>query len=234
MCGALPHAGGGASQDGRLSAGETSPGGSRPPELPGGTDGDRPRPGMRGGAGGSPGCPAPRGMEMDESSTEGPAMLPSQPNTPRARARTLASGHPSGMWFCPMPWCARRERASPTGWGCLQPLVSHLRSLHLSTGAAPPEAWLDAHGFRVCLACREMSPQGGRCTGPTGFTAVLAALDLRNTAPPAQAHSPLAMPLTAGLDLSHLLGTRIPTLRRVPIAASPTCTRALTCLHEGL
>jgi len=52
--------------------------------------------------------------------------------------------------------------------------------------------------------------------------------------PPAQAHSPLAGPLPAGLDLVHLLRTRIPTLRRVPIAASSTCARALTCLLQAL
>jgi len=64
---------------------------------------------------------------------------------------------------------------------------------------------------------------GGTCgTGPGQY------------APPAQAHSPLAGPLTAGLDLVHLLGTRIPTLRRVPIAASSTCARALTCLLQAM
>jgi len=31
----------------------------------------------------------------------------------------------------------------------------------------------------------------------------------------------------------HLLGTRIPTLRRVPIAASSTCARALTCMLQA-
>jgi len=52
--------------------------------------------------------------------------------------------------------------------------------------------------------------------------------------PPAQARSPLAGPLPAGLDLVHLLRTRISTLRRVPIAASFTCVRALTCLLHPL
>jgi len=53
-------------------------------------------------------------------------------------------------------------------------------------------------------------------------------------APPAQVRSPLAGPLPAGLDLVQLLGTRIPTLRRVPIAASSTCVRPLTCLLQAL
>jgi len=122
-------------------------------------------------------------MEMDEPSTEGQARLPSQPSTPRPRPRT-ASTHPSGMWFFPMPRCARREGASPTVWSCLQSLVYHLRTVHLSMGAAPPDAWLDTHGRRVCLACREITPQGARCPGPRCSTAVLAALALGNTAPP--------------------------------------------------
>jgi len=116
----------------------------------------------------------------------------------------------------------------------LQSLVSHLRSVHLSTSAAPPDAWLDTHGLRVCLACREITPQGARCPGPRCSTAVLAALALGNTAPQAQARSPLAGPLPAELNLVRLLGTRIPTLRRVPIAASSTCARALTCLLQAL
>jgi len=86
----------------------------------------------------------------------------------------------------------------------------------------------------VCLACREITPQWARCTGPRCSTAVLAALALGNSAPPAQARSPLAGPLPAGLDLVHLLGTRIPTLRRVPIASASTCARALTCLLQAL
>jgi len=52
--------------------------------------------------------------------------------------------------------------------------------------------------------------------------------------PPAQDHSPLEGPLPAGLDRVHLLGTRIPTMRRVPIAATSTCARALTCLQHAL
>jgi len=83
-----------------------------------------------------------------------------------------------------MPRCARREGESPTGWSCLQSLVSHLRSVHLSTGAAPPDAWPDSHGLRVCLACREITPQGSRCPGPRCSTAVLAAMALGNAPPP--------------------------------------------------
>jgi len=112
--------------------------------------------------------------------------------------------------------------------------VSHLLLVHLSTGAAPPDSWLDAHGLRVCLACRDITPQGSRFPAPRCSTAVLAALALGNTAPPAQARSALAGPLPSGVDLVHLLGTRIPTLRRVPIAASSTCARALTCLLQAL
>jgi len=178
--------------------------------------------------------PATGPMETDEPSSGGQARLPSQPSTPRSRPRTTASTQPSGMCFCPMPRCARREWALPTGWSCLQSLVSHLRSVHLSTGAAPPDAWLDTHGLRVCLSCREITPQGARCPGPRCSMAVLAALALGNTAPTAQARSPVAGPLTAGLDLVHLLGTRISTLRRVPIRASSTCARALTCLLPAL
>jgi len=154
---------------------------------------------------------------MDEPQTEGPAILPAQSDTHRLRPRTPASAHPSGMWFCPMPRYARREGASPTGWVCLQSPVPHLRSVHLLTGAAPPKAWLDAQGLRLCLACREISPQGTRCPGTRCSTAVMAALALGNTAPPAQAHCPLAGALPAGLDLVHLPGTRIPTLRRIHV-----------------
>jgi len=174
--------------------------------------------------------PAAGPMETEGSSSGGQARVPSQPSTPRSRRRTTAPTHPSGMWFCPMPRCARREGASLTGWGCLQSLVSHLRSVHLSTGAAPQDAWLDTHGLRVCLACWEITAQGAGCPRPRCSTAVVAALAQRNSAPPAQARSPLAVPLPAGRDLVHLLGTQIPTLRRVSIAASSTCARALTCL----
>jgi len=64
-------------------------------------------------------------METDGPSSGGQTRVPSQPSTPRSRPRSTAPTHPSGMWFCPMPRCARREGASPTGWGCLQSLVSH-------------------------------------------------------------------------------------------------------------
>jgi len=56
----------------------------------------------------------------------------------------------------------------------------------------------------------------------------------KHAPPPTQARSPLAGPLPAGLDLSHLLRTRISTLRRVPIAASSTCARTLTCRLQAL
>jgi len=125
--------------------------------------------------------------------------------------------------------CATRG-GSPQGWSCLQSLVSQLRSVLLSTGVAPPDAWLDSHGLHVCLAYREISPQGARCLGPSCSTAVLEALALGNTAPPAQARSLLAGPLPTVLDLVHLLGTRVSTLRRV----LSTCARALTCLLQDL
>jgi len=66
--------------------------------------------------------PATGPMETEEPSADGQARLPSHASTPRSRPRTTASTHPSGMWFCPMPRCARREGASPTGWSCLQSL----------------------------------------------------------------------------------------------------------------
>jgi len=158
----------------------------------------------------------------------------SNPNPATPDYGTGPQPRPFRIWFFPMPRCARREGASPTGWNCLQSLVYHLRSVRLSTGAAPPDAWLDTHGLRVCLACREITPQGARCPGPRCSTAMLAALALGITAPPAEARSPLAGPLRAGLGLVHLLGTRIYTLRRVLIAASTTCARALTCLLQAL
>jgi len=100
-------------------------------------------------------------METDGPSSGGQARVPSQPSTPRSWPRNTAPTHPSGMWFCPITRCARREGASPTGWGCLQSLVSQLRSVHLSMGAAPPDAWLDTHGLRACLAAGK-SPRKGR------------------------------------------------------------------------
>jgi len=205
-----------------------------PPEAPRETDTEPVHVGMQGDTRDAP-PPAAGPMETDEPSSDGQARLPSQPTTPRSLPRTTASTHPSGMWFCPVPRCARREGVSPTGTSCLQSLVSHLRFVHISTGVASPDASLDAYGLRVCLACREITPQGARCPGPHCYTAVLAALELGNTAPPpAQARSPLAGPLLAGLDLVHLLGTRISTLRRIPIAASSTGARALTCLLQAL
>jgi len=133
---ALPTARGGGTQSGRPSAGGTSAGGSLPsgpPVAPMATDPEPVHMDMQGDTRDAQ-PPATGPMEMDESSTEGPARLPSQPNTPRSRPRTPASTHPSAMWFCPIPHCARREGASPTGWGCLQSLVSQIRLVHLSTG----------------------------------------------------------------------------------------------------
>jgi len=139
-----------------------------PQEAPMETD---PEPVARDRQGGTRTAPPPATgpMDMDEPSSEGQVRpSSSQPNTPRSRPRTPAPTHRSGMWFCPMSRCARREGASPTGWSCLHSLVSHLRSVHLSTAAAPPDAWLDAHGLRVCLACREINPQGSRWpSGPS-------------------------------------------------------------------
>jgi len=84
-------------------------------------------------------------MEMDAATVQTPVdPVPQQSRKP---------AHQSGMWFCPMPRCARREGASPTGWGCLPSLVNYLRSVHLSAGSAPPDSWLRAHNLRVCLAC---------------------------------------------------------------------------------
>jgi len=138
ISGTLPPAGGGASQEGRLCAGGTSPGGSRPQGLPGGTYGDRPRIGTWRHAGGYPGCPDPATgpMEMDNCFSEGPARPPSKSHTPRPRPRTPVSVRdvvlPSAV--------VRAPRASPTGWGCLQSLESHIRSGHLSTVEATPDA----------------------------------------------------------------------------------------------
>jgi len=51
-------------------------------------------------------------------------------------------------------------------------------------------------------------------------------------APPAQTRSPLSRPPPPqGLDILLLLAP-IPTLRRVPIAASSSCARALNCLLQ--
>jgi len=122
-------------------------------------------------------------MEVDNTAAGTPVDPPSQPGTPRSQPRAPASVHPSGMWFCPMPRCARREGASPTGWGCLQSLVSHLRSVNLSAGSAPPESWLQAHNLRVCLACHVLSAVGSRCPGPRCSSAVLAALAAGHSAP---------------------------------------------------
>jgi len=122
-------------------------------------------------------------MELDPTSVVTPGDTPSQPGTLRSQPRAPASAHPTGMWFCPMPRCERREGASPTGWCCMQFLVSHLRSVHLSAGSAPPDSWLQAHNLRVCLACHERSAVGSRCPGPRCSSAVLADLAAGNSAP---------------------------------------------------
>jgi len=48
------------------------------------------------------------------------------------------------------------------------------------------------------------------------------------------ARSPLAGPAPPGLDILKLLATQIPTLRRVPIAASSSCAPVLTCLLQAV
>jgi len=69
--------------------------------------------------------------------------------------------------LCPKPWQLPQDPPlylrggvwgtvspclSQTGCGCLQSLISHLRSVHLSAGSSPPDAWLRARNLRVCLA----------------------------------------------------------------------------------
>jgi len=133
-----------------------------------------------------------------------------------------------------MSRCARREGASPTGCGCLQSLVSHLRSVHLSAGSAPPDSWLQAQNLRVCLACHELSVVGSRCSGPRCSSAVLAALAAGNSAPGTNTFSTVRGAPPQGLYIIQLLATQITTLRRVPIAASCSCARALTCLLQAV
>jgi len=128
-------------------------------------------------------------VEVDATTVGTSGDPPSQPGSPRTQPRAPASAHPSGMWFCPIPRCARREGASPTGWGCLQSLISHLRSVYLSTGSAPHESWPQAHNRRVCLACHELSAVGSRCPGPRCYSAMLAALAAGNSAPPRRKHA---------------------------------------------
>jgi len=117
---------------------------------------------------------------------------PWQAGSQRTQPRAPASAHPSGMWFCRMPRCVRSEGASPTGWGCLPFLISHLRSVHLSAGSAPPDGWLQAHILRLCLACHEVSAVGCRCQGPRCSSAMLAALAAGNSAPLVQTRSTLS------------------------------------------
>jgi len=79
----------------------------------------------------------------------------------------------------------------------------------------------------VCGLPRK-NPQGARCPGPRCSTAVLAALALCNTAPPAQARSPLAGPPPAGLDL-RLLVPPTECLFLFPICAGPQNTMLGGC-----
>jgi len=173
-------------------------------------------------------------MEADEPMTEVQASPPTQPSTPQSRPNPTSPTHPSGMWFYPMSRCARREGASPTGWSCLQSLVSHLLSVHLSTGTAPPDAWIDTHGLRVWPGLPGNYPTRVSVPGTTLLHGGAGSTLHGQHDPPVQALSPLAGPLPAGLDTVHLLGTRIPTVRRVTIAASSTCALALNCLLKAL
>jgi len=133
-------------------------------------------------------------MQVDLTTVEAPNGSKSQPGGPRSQPRAPASAQPSGMLLCPMPRCARREGACPTGWGCLQSLISHLRSVHLSAASAPPEVCLRALNLRVCLACNELSAVWARFPGPRCFSAVLAAFAAGNSAKLAQTRSTLSGP----------------------------------------
>jgi len=66
-------------------------------------------------------------------------------------------------------------------------------------------------------------------------SAVLSASAAGNAAPPPeQTRSPMSGVPNQGLDILLMLGTQIPTLRRVLIAASSSCARALTCLLQAV
>jgi len=54
-------------------------------------------------------------MEVDPTVVGTPSDPPSQPGNPRSQLCGPASAYPSGIWFCPMPRCARREGASAMG-----------------------------------------------------------------------------------------------------------------------
>jgi len=99
--------------------------------------------------------------------------------------------------------------------------------VHLSTGAAPPDAWLDTHGLRVCLACREITPQLARCPVPCCSIAVLAALALGNTAPP-----PGAGTLANGRASPSRPGPGTPNVNPDPHAAQGP-HRGLVHVHPG-
>jgi len=135
---------------------------------------------------GMPRPPTTGPMETDEPPADGQARLPSQPSNPRPRPRTTTSTHPSWLWFCPMPRCARREGALPTGCSPWCPIYARCAYQRVRP---QPDAWLDTHGLRSCLACRKITPQGARCPEPRWSTAVMAVLALGNTAPPRRRHA---------------------------------------------
>jgi len=102
MSGALTTTGGGSSNDGRHRAGGISPGDPAPRDSPEAPMGINPEPVHGAVQGGTKDAPPPeaRPMELDESSTDGPAILPSQPDTARPEA-----GH--------QPWPAFRYVVLP-------------------------------------------------------------------------------------------------------------------------
>jgi len=55
--------------------------------------------------------PGSGAMEVDATTVGTPGDPPSQPGSQRTQPRAPASAHSSGMWFCPMQRCARREGA---------------------------------------------------------------------------------------------------------------------------
>jgi len=134
---------------------------------------------------------------------------------PNAAVRTPRGGLADGVWQhaglgVPPPLGAPINGCGPAGRMVRLPWATGAPGLpgnHPARGAVPGTTLLP-------------SGPGGTGPGQLGH--------------PSQACSPLAGPLPAGLDLVHLLGTRIPTLRRVPIAASSTCALALTCLLQAL
>jgi len=164
-------------------------------------------------------------MEFDPTAVGTPGDPPSQPGLLRSQPRAPASARPSGKWFCPIPRCARRDGALPTGWGCVQSLVSHLR-LARQLVAGPQTAGVPGlprtvgGGVKVPGSEVLLGDAGGPCgveprpSGANTFSTVRAA--------------------PQGLDILNLLARQIPTLRRVPIAASCCCARVLTCLLQAV